>query len=451
MKNSNLPQALKEVPQNIWRSVFRHSLPSSDLGRASTSFTNFFLHIHPVKVNRHTLKPWYSMGLGLISFFLFVVLIITGILLMFYYVPSTDQAYDRMLDMRGSVAFGTFLRNMHRWSAHGMVAAVFLHMCRVFFTGSYQKPREFNWVVGVVLFLLTLFSSFTGYLLPWDQLAFWAITVGTSIAGYAPLIGAKTRYILLGDNLVGQEALLRFYVLHVAVLPALITTLIGVHFWRIRKDGGLSRPPEADGVAVDLQPVTLGALPTMGNGDDGAQKIPELAFASVGTSMIVAPVVIEKKRYGIQGLVRGSFTKLGNVPENSVFSWPNLITAELFVLVLTIAGVLVVSLLFNAPLEEPVNIAHPPNPAKAPWYFLGLQEQVSYSAFWGGVGIPTIEVLILLLVPYFGRKVHGVGKWFARERLLANILFGIFVIVNIGLIIIGTFFRGPNWEFVRPW
>ncbi len=166
-------------------------LPSTDLERASTSFTNFFLHIHPVKVNRNTLRPVYTLGLGLISLFLFLILVVTGILLMFYYVPSTTQAYDRMLDLRGTVAFGIFLRNMHRWSAHGMVAMVFLHMCRVFLTGAYKKPREFNWVIGVVLLLVTLFLSFTGYLLPWDQLAFWAITVGTSIAGYAPLIGKQ--------------------------------------------------------------------------------------------------------------------------------------------------------------------------------------------------------------------------------------------------------------------
>ena len=167
---------------------------------------------------------------------------VTGVLLMFYYVPSTTQAYDRMLDLRGTVAFGIFLRNMHRWSAHGMVAIVFLHMCRVFLTGAYKKPREFNWVLGVVLLLVTLFLSFTGYLLPWDQLAFWAITVGTSIAGYAPLIGKQIQFVLLGDTTVGQEALLRFYVLHVAVLPAVLVLLVAVHFWRIRKDGGLSRP-----------------------------------------------------------------------------------------------------------------------------------------------------------------------------------------------------------------
>jgi quinol-cytochrome oxidoreductase complex cytochrome b subunit len=400
------------LPRVIWQSIFRNPLPETDLERSSTSFTNFFLHIHPVKVHRNTLRPVYTLGLGLISLFLFLILIATGVLLMFYYVPSTTQAYDRMLDLRGTVAFGIFLRNMHRWSAHGMVAVVFLHMCRVFLTGAYKKPREFNWVLGVILLLVTLFMSFTGYLLPWDQLAFWAITVGTSIAGYAPLVGKEMQFVLLGDTSVGQEALLRFYVLHVAVLPAVLVLLIAIHFWRIRKDGGLSRP--------EAKP---------------APKVME---------------VFQKKIYGLQGFVRANFTKVGNTPEESVYTWPNLLMAELFVFVLTVSAVLVMALLFNAPLEEPVNAMHPPNPAKAPWYFLGLQEMVSYSAFWGGIGIPGLMVGLLLAVPYLDRTTHGVGRWFARERLLANTLFLTVVALNVIFIIIGTFFRGPNWTFVSP-
>lgn len=427
----NILSVVRNMPMALWSSIFRHNLPHTDLGRSQTSFTNFFLHIHPVKVHKNTLRPWFTMGLGLMSMFLFLILTVTGVLLMFYYVPSTTQAYDRMLDLRGSVAFGVFLRNMHRWSAHGMVAVVFLHMCRVFFTASYKKPREFNWVIGVLLFLITLFLSFTGYLLPWDQLAFWAITVGTAIAGYAPVFGNEIRFLLLGDTTVGQEALLRFYVLHVAVLPLVMTLLIAIHFWRIRKDGGLSRPETAD--IVEPAAATT--------------AVPVNAMAFAGAEGIN---IIEKKRYGVQGLVRGPFTKAGNVPDNSVYSWPNLLLAELFVFVLTVLGILVVSYFFNAPLEEPVNVMHPPNPAKAPWYFLGLQEMVSYSAFWGGVGIPGLEVLILLALPYFDRGKKGIGVWFARERLLANTLFVTFVLVNIILIIIGTFFRGQNWEFVSP-
>jgi quinol-cytochrome oxidoreductase complex cytochrome b subunit len=399
------------LPRVIWQSVFRNPIPETDLERSSTSFTNFFLHIHPVKVHKNTLRPAYTLGLGLMSLFLFLILIVTGILLMFYYVPSTTQAYDRMLDLRGAVAFGIFLRNMHRWSAHGMVAIVFLHLCRVFLTGAYKKPREFNWVIGVVLLLLTLFMSFTGYLLPWDQLAFWAITVGTSIAGYAPFIGKQMQFVLLGDTSVGQEALLRFYVLHVAVLPAILVLLIAIHFWRIRKDGGLSRP--------ESKPKTVVAT-------------------------------VQSRLYGLQGFVRSSFTKVGNTPDESVYTWPNLLIAELFVFILTVSLILVVSLLFNAPLEQPVNGMHPPNPAKAPWYFLGLQEMVSYSAFWGGIGIPGAMVALLLAVPYLDRNPLGVGRWFARERLLANTLFVTLVVLNLIFIVIGTFFRGPNWTFVSP-
>ena len=441
MSNQTAPSSWKslvELPANVWHSIFRNPLPSSDLGRASTSFTNFFLHLHPVKVHRNSLKASYTLGLGLISVFLFFILVVTGILLMFYYVPSTTQAYDRMLDLRGTVAFGIFLRNMHRWSAHGMVAVVFLHMCRVFLTGSYKPPREFNWVLGVLLLLVTLFMSFTGYLLPWDQLAFWAITVGTSIAGYAPVFGKQIKFILLGDSTVGQEALLRFYVLHVAVLPAILSLLAAIHFWRIRKDGGLSRPAEQDALPAEMAEVQI-------------VQGPAVVMATSAAAVNAAKPVLQKRHYGIQGLVRGPFTKAGNVPDRSVFAWPNLFMAELVIFLITVAGVLTVSLLFNAPLEEPVNVMHPPNPAKAPWYFLGLQEQVSYSAFWGGVGIPSAEVLLLLLVPYIDRKVAGVGRWFARERLLANSLFLTFVVVNVILIIIGTFFRGPNWEFVSPW
>jgi quinol-cytochrome oxidoreductase complex cytochrome b subunit len=419
-----------DFPANVRKSIFRNPLPSSDRGRAATSFSNLFLHIQPVRVSRQALRPTYTMGLGLISFFLFVILTGTGVLLMFYYVPSTTQAYGRMLDLRSSVAFGVILRNMHRWAAHAMVAVVFLHMCRVFFTGSYKTPREFNWLIGVALFLLTLFSSFTGYLLPWDQLAFWAITVGTSIAGYAPFIGKALKFMLLGDATVGQEALLRFYVLHVVVLPLVLTLFVAVHFWRIRKDGGLAKSSEPD-----LEPVIeIAPVPE-----------PVQAMAAVA-SKSVEPA----RRFSLQGLVRGPFVKIDKIDPDTVFSWPNLLIAELFVLLLTIAGVMLVSILFNAPLEQPVNVMHPPNPAKAPWYFLGLQEQVSYSAFWGGIGVPGIELLLLVLLPFFDRGKAGIGRWFARERLLANSIFLLFVIVNLILIVIGTFFRGANWQFVSP-
>lgn len=202
--------------------------------------SNLFFHLHPVKVSRKSLKWSYTFGLGIISAILFGVLVWTGILLMFYYVPSVERAYSTMKEIQFSVPLGQFTRNMHRWAAHAMMLAVILHMVRVFYTGAYKPPREFNWIVGVVLLLLTLGASFTGYLLPWDQLAFWAITVGTNIAGYAPVVGPLMRQILLGGQEVGQNALIRFYTLHIAALPLLITLFISLHMWRVRKDGGLA-------------------------------------------------------------------------------------------------------------------------------------------------------------------------------------------------------------------
>jgi quinol-cytochrome oxidoreductase complex cytochrome b subunit len=235
--------SLRELPGRIWRSIFRsRPVPRTELERSQAVASSFFFHIHSAKVHERTLRLETTLGLGLVTFYTFIILAVTGVLLMFYYVPSPEQAYQRMLDLRGVVVFGGFLRALHRWSAHAMVALAILHMMRVYLTGAHKAPREFNWVVGVVLLLLTLFLSFTGYLLPWDQLAYWAIMVGTSIAGYAPVVGEQMRFFLLGDDAVGREALLRFYVLHVVVLPAALVTLVGVHFWRIRKDGGLARP-----------------------------------------------------------------------------------------------------------------------------------------------------------------------------------------------------------------
>jgi len=231
--------------RNVYRSVFRYGkMPQDAEGQSYAVFNNLFLHIHPVKVQKRTLKFSTTLGLGVIATSLFVILTFTGIWLMFYYFPSATEAYNRMLDLRSSVDFGFVLRNVHKWAAEAMVVVVVLHMARVFFTGAYKPPREFNWVIGVILLLLTLLLSFTGYLLPWDQLAFWAITVGTSIAGYAPVLGQPIREFLLGADSVGQEALVRFYVLHVVILPGLMSIFISIHFWRIRKDGGLAHPRE---------------------------------------------------------------------------------------------------------------------------------------------------------------------------------------------------------------
>lgn len=408
---------LRFLDTRIGRSIFRVGLPSSNLERAQAAVSSFFLHFQPAKVNPRTLEFRTTLGLGLISLYLFLILSITGVLLMFYYVPATERAYQNMKDLEFVVTAGQVLRNMHRWAAHLMVLFVALHMCRVFFTAAYKRPREFNWILGIVLLLMTLGLSFTGYLLPWDQLAFWAITVGTNIAGYAPLIGAKLKFLLLGGHIVGESALIRFYVLHVVVLPAAAVVLIAVHLWRVRKDGGLARPEEPD---VTLQEFSSAELP-------------------------------QAKTYGLMELARGTTPAVGINPENAVFTWPHLVFREILLFLIVVAFVLLLAIFWNAPLEELANPVHPPNPAKAPWYFLGLQELVSYSAFWGGVVVPGLIVTALGVLPYIDRKRTGVGKWFSGERKVAITIFTICLIVAITLTIIGSLFRGPNWSFQAPW
>ena len=247
----------------LYRSVVRHPRPDTPRGRAMTSFHNFFLHVYPVKVPRKVLSLRSTGRLGFIATVLFVILFVSGMYLMFFYRPSIPDAYLDMHEIHTSVAFGQFMRNIHRWAAHLMVVVVFVHMLRVFYSGAYRAPRQFNWMVGVVLLLLTLGLSFTGYLLPWDQLAFWAITVGTNIAGYVPLLGDGARQMLLGGPEVGEDTLLRFYVLHIYVLPTLIALFLAVHLWRVRKDGfAVADREEAEGpeeVAAE-EPVVEAAI-----------------------------------------------------------------------------------------------------------------------------------------------------------------------------------------------
>jgi quinol-cytochrome oxidoreductase complex cytochrome b subunit len=338
---------------------------------------------------------------------------------MFYYIPHTERAYQDMKDLHSVVSFGMIMRNMHRWAAHAMVAVVFLHMCRVFYTASYREPREFNWGVGIILLICTLMLSLTGYLLPWDQLAYWAITIVSMIIASAPLIGEKMKYVVLGGTAVGQNALIRFYVLHDVVLPLIAALLIAVHFWRIRKDGGLARPEE------------------------------QMAFVGEKTD---SKLDVDEKSYGLMNLVEGKTPQTAKEPEEMTTTWPHLLQRELSLFLLILIVIMGMSVLFNAPLEEIANPSVTPNPAKAPWYFLGLQELVSWGpAFWGGVLAPTIGVILLILIPYMDRSRIGTGVWFHPSRRLHNVLFTIFVVVFVGLIIVGTFMRGPNWGFYWPW
>ena len=250
-------QSLKKPQRTqLYKSIFRVTHDEKPRNRALGILSNVFLHLHPAKINRDAVAYNYTWGMGGITFYLFIVLTFTGVLLMFYYHPTKVQAFRDILYLEHDVPFGKLLRNMHRWAAHLMIITVWLHMFRVFLTGSYKKPREFNWMVGVILMLLTMLLSFTGYLLPDDQLGFWAVTVGTNMARATPLLGHEgplgpelgmtafndVRFALLGGSIVDSNALLRAYIWHCIAIPLIAGIFMAVHFWRVRKDGGISGP-----------------------------------------------------------------------------------------------------------------------------------------------------------------------------------------------------------------
>lgn len=405
---------LRVLPKTFRDSVIRHGRPTTDRSRSEAIFTNFFLHVHAARVHPHSLRLRTTWGLGVSLVSQYIILTVTGVLLMVYYEPSVELAYNSIKDLQYVVPTGRFIRNIHRWAAHLMVLTVILHMARVFYTASYKKPREFNWVLGMVLFVLTLLFSFTGYLLPWDQLAYWAITIGANIAASpnelavaldlprAFYVGDLQKEILLGASSVGQAALIRFYVLHIMVLPIVFLMVLGVHMWRLRKDGGLARP----------------------------QGTPTAAGKGVGTMVAAGskPEGEPDKTYGLMAIVPGRSAYTGQAADETVPSWPYLLRAELLVFMVTMLICVALGLLIDAPLREIANPFVPENPAKAPWYFLGLQEMVSYSAFVGGILIPGIVVLGLALIPYLDREPEPAGVWFSGARgkkvMVWSVLFG---------------------------
>jgi quinol-cytochrome oxidoreductase complex cytochrome b subunit len=386
---------LREAPVRVRDTALRSGKPTTDRTRSTFVFGNVFLHLHSVRTHRWSLRWTTTAGLGMASVAAFLITLVTGILLMFYYKPYPDVAYDSMKDIHFVVPTGRFIRNVHRWAANVMVIAVLLHMARAFYTAAYRAPREFNWLIGMALLVTTLGLSFTGYLLPWDQLAYWAITIGANIAQSPREVtdalgitdwfdpGGLQRLLLLGSDTVGEEALIRFYLLHVMLLPLVAALLMAVHFWRIRKDGGLTKPADVD--------TRLGAPP--------AGTYPVFTDAPA-------------KTYHLAAIVKGRTPAVGRSPENTVPSMPHLFYAELAVLMLTLFVCLALALVSDAPLKEVANPLVPENPAKAPWYFLGLQELVAFSAFMGGIGIPTIVLIGLGLIPYLDREQAGTGEWF---------------------------------------
>jgi quinol-cytochrome oxidoreductase complex cytochrome b subunit len=330
-------------------------LPTDDRGRMRMVVDNLVLHLHPTKVPSRTLRWTYTWGLGGLSAMLLTLLVLTGVFLEMNYTPSPEQAYGDVLALRTNVWFGDLLRNIHHWSANLLVITVGLHLLRVFLTGGHRPPRATNWLVGVLMLLLVLGANFTGYLLPWDQLAYWAITVGTGILAYVPLIGPILSRVLLGGPEVGAATLLNFYSLHISFIPIGIVLLMSLHFWRVRKDGGLTIPK---GLDEEQQPAM-----------------------------------------------------------ERVTTIPHLIRRELVFAVVWLAIIFVWAMLIPAPLEGIANPDVSPNPAKAPWYFLGIQELLlHFHPAVAGVLIPGAGLTVLALLPFLDISTGSVGVYFRSQR-----------------------------------
>ncbi|MHC5010812.1 MAG: cytochrome b N-terminal domain-containing protein [Planctomycetota bacterium] len=415
-------------------------LPKTPRESSDAVVTNFLLHVYPARMTLRSMSWRASAWLGTITLGLFLVLCGTGIVLLFLYVPSVERAYGSVKDLEYVVAHGAWLRGTHRIAAHLMVIAVVLHLVRVFLTGAYKKEgapgatRPVNWCVGIGLLLCTLGLSFTGYLLPWDQLAYWAVTVGTRIAGAVPLVGEQIRQLLLGGTQIGQPTLLRFYSLHCFVLPAITIALTSWHLWRIRKDGGLA---VADRVGEEVRARAKTAPPAPG------------------------------KTYTLMGATKGdtvhTVAASGLLDDVSVASVPHAVRRTVLVLLGTFLVCSFLGLVVPAPLEQPANPDVTPNPAKAPWYFLWLQELVSDLTFRigdfvvdgtliGGILLPGLLVGLLAVWPWLDRSpAEAAGVWFHPSRRRQNRVFLLILVAALVLTIIGTFFRGPYWAWTWPW
>jgi quinol-cytochrome oxidoreductase complex cytochrome b subunit len=401
-------------------------------------------------------QTWY---LGPLTLGTFVIQMATGLLLMLYYHPSVPQGYADIRDLQFVVSSGNLLRNVHRWSAHAMVFLVFAHMAKAFYRGAYRPPREMNWVIGVCLLQFTLLLSYTGYLLPWDQLSYWGTTVGASIMSSLPVVGNILRFHLLGGLSVNANVLLRFYVLHTMVLPLLVILLISVHLWRLHMDGGMY-PHKRAPVPPDSRPVQ-----------------------EIGPAALIA--------------------------EEPTMSYGELLFREIIAIEILASVLITMGLLWNAPLAQLADPLHTPNPAKAPWYFSGLQELLHYfPPIFAGVLVPGLVLTALAVVPYFNVNIHGGGLFLSdtrrRIRICALVLavmfafflfFGVYVampatLVTASLLMVaasaapdppagfrrwlvskplsfwimtwflmelvtlttvGTLFRGPGWAWVWPW
>ena len=318
-------------------------------------FRNLLLHFRPSGVPERTLRLSLTWGLGGMAAVLVFLLIGTGLMLKFMYEPSPDRAYDSILYLETQIPFGQLVRNIHRWSGNGLILVSFLHLLRVFYTGAFTPPRQLNWIFGLVLFTAIIFSNFTGYLLPWDQIAYWAITISTSMLDYLPIVGTGIKEWVLGGTEPGPVTLMNFYALHSAILPALLLFVLPFHFWRIRKANGL--------------------------------VIPRSPAEEPGT--------------------RGRM----------VDAMPHLIVREVTMAVLLLAVILIIAMFFDAPLAEQANPGLSPNPTKAPWYFMGLQELLMhFHPVFSVFVIPLLLLAGLISIPYLNYEAETAGVWFCSRK-----------------------------------
>jgi len=364
--------------RRLWRSVFRGPVvPRDDRERKWVTFNNFVLHFRPVRVPAKTLTYTHTFGLGGMSLILVLLLVGTGVLLMFAYEPAPGNAYKSVVRLQETVLFGRFVRSVHHWSANLLIVVLTLHLLRVFFTGAFHPPRQFNWVLGLGLLTCVLASNFTGYLLPWDQLSYWAITISTGMLSYVPGIGGWLQEAARGGREIGQATLITFYTLHTTVIPVFIFVLMGFHFWRVRKARGVV-VPRSPGEAVDPQP-------------------------------------------------------------EKVLGLPFLFMREFVVALILVAAVFLFSALVSAPLGEAANPGMSPNPAKAPWYFMGIQELLlHFHPVFAVVLLPLAGAVGLVMIAYLGYDEDPSGIWFASERgrALARVAAGTALVVT-PLLVIG--------------
>jgi quinol-cytochrome oxidoreductase complex cytochrome b subunit len=356
--------------QRILSSIFPSmSQPGRERKNVRGLFNSLLLHFRPRTVDERTIRFALTWGLGGMAAILVLLLFCTGILLKFIYEPIPGKAYESILYLQNNIIFGQLVRNIHHWSGNILLLVVFLHFLRVFFTSAFTAPRQFNWIIGLALFCTVLFSAFTGYLMPWDQLGFWAITICTAMLEYIPVAGNWLQETIQGGPEVGPAILSNFYAIHTAVLPAVLIFLMGFHFWRIRKAKGL---------------VIL--------------RTPE-------------------ESPGIRG--------------ESVDVIPNLILREVTVALVLVAFVLVFSMLANAPLAGKANPGLSPNPTKAPWYFLGIQEMLMhFHPLFSLVIIPTLFGFFLLAIPYLNYNQDTAGVWFCSAKGRKTTLISIIIAIT---------------------